>query len=184
MAQKVSPHAVKYFGSPWSAPAWMKTTKQLNRRGTLIGQAGGKYYQSFAKYIVKFIQEYHKNNVSLWGLTVTNELQNPNYVFNGMEFTSTSQRDYVKLDLGPELGKAGFGDVKVMIFDDNLPHIEEYASTCLTDKEAAKYTAGIAFHWYHNKGANRSVLDRLAKHFPNQFLLATEACDSNIILLF
>ena len=33
------------------------------------------------------------------------------------------------------------------IFDDNIPKIEEFATTILKDPEAAKFTAGIAFHW-------------------------------------
>ena len=54
----------------------------------------------------------------MWGLTVENEPQfgyNVNYSFNCLGFNSTLERDYVKLDLGPELKAAGFGDVKVMV---------------------------------------------------------------------
>lgn len=71
----------------------MKTNGQINHGGFLKGEAGGKYcqfiaikhsfyyffvilgkyYQAYAKYIVKFIQEYAKNNVSIWGLTPANE---------------------------------------------------------------------------------------------------------------
>jgi len=53
MAQKVSPHKVSYFGSPWSSPAWMKTNNKINNGGYLIGKPGEKYYKTFAHYFVK-----------------------------------------------------------------------------------------------------------------------------------
>ncbi len=53
MAQKLSPHKVKYFGSPWSSPAWMKNNKMINHGGFLIGQAGDKYHKTWANYFVK-----------------------------------------------------------------------------------------------------------------------------------
>jgi len=54
-AVKVSPHKVKFFGSPWAAPAWMKTNNNLIHGGYLIGEPGGKYYKSFALYFVKYV---------------------------------------------------------------------------------------------------------------------------------
>lgn len=35
---------------------------------------------------------------------------------------------------------------------------------------------GIGFHWYLNFIANWTDLDELNKKYPDQFLLATEAC--------
>ncbi|CAG2181361.1 unnamed protein product [Oppiella nova] len=52
-ALKVSPHKIKFFGSPWAAPAWMKNNSELVHGGYLIGQPGEKYYKTFAKYFVK-----------------------------------------------------------------------------------------------------------------------------------
>jgi len=50
---KASPHKVRYFGSPWSAPAWLKDNHKINNGGYLIGKPGGKQYKIFANYIVK-----------------------------------------------------------------------------------------------------------------------------------
>ena len=54
-AIKVSPHKIKFFGSPWSSPAWMKNNSQLIHGGYLIGQPGGQYYKAFALYFVKYV---------------------------------------------------------------------------------------------------------------------------------
>jgi len=44
---------MKLFGSPWSAPAWMKTNGALYGGGSLIGEAGDKYHQSWALYFAR-----------------------------------------------------------------------------------------------------------------------------------
>jgi O-glycosyl hydrolase len=54
MAQKLSPHQIKLFGSPWSPPAWMKTNHKFQAGGQLRGEVGGEYYQIFADYFVKY----------------------------------------------------------------------------------------------------------------------------------
>ncbi|EEC06718.1 glucosylceramidase, putative [Ixodes scapularis] len=41
------------FGSPWSGPAWMKTSGRLHGAGQLKGRPGGPYYEAWAKYIVR-----------------------------------------------------------------------------------------------------------------------------------
>lgn len=73
MAQEISKHALKWFGSAWSSPGWMKTNGQLNHGGFLKGVPGGSYYKAYARYLVRFIREYTKKQVPFWGLTVVNE---------------------------------------------------------------------------------------------------------------
>jgi len=182
MAQEVSPHKLKYFGSPWSSPAWMKTNHEINHGGTLIGQPGGKYYKIFAKYFVRFLQEYEKHKVNVWGITIENEPGagfDPNWKWNALGLNQTLERDFIKMDLGPELQAAGFtkDKLKVMIFDDQLPYIRNWVNTVLQDADARKYISGVAYHWYENNKANWNDLDWLNQQYPEQFLLATEACE-------
>ena len=73
MAKEVSRHPVNFFGSAWSAPAWMKTNGELNNGGFLKDHPGGKYYKAYAHYLVRFLQEYKKNGLPMWGLTTLNE---------------------------------------------------------------------------------------------------------------
>ena len=53
MAKDFSPHKIKFFGSPWSAPAWLKTNNKLIEGGFIKGKPGEKYYQTLADYLVK-----------------------------------------------------------------------------------------------------------------------------------
>ena len=61
-----------------------------------------------------------------------------------------------------------------MIYDDNTPHLLNWADVILADKDAAKYVSGISFHWYFK--ASDAVLDTLYKKHPEYFRLNTEAC--------
>ena len=72
-AIKMSKRNIRFFGSPWAAPAWMKTNQKMQGPGELKGVAGDKYHKAWALYFVKFIKAYEKNGVKIWGLTVENE---------------------------------------------------------------------------------------------------------------
>ncbi len=54
LAKTKGTHKVKYFGSPWAAPAWMKTNGRINGGAPLKGQPGGEYFKIFANYFVKY----------------------------------------------------------------------------------------------------------------------------------
>ena len=45
---------MKFFGSPWVAPNWMKTAKDSKYPNQLKGETGGEYYDIWAKYLVKY----------------------------------------------------------------------------------------------------------------------------------
>jgi len=156
----------------------MKTNSELHHGGYLKGEPGTKYYKLYAEYLAKFIEAYQKQNVTMWGLTVVNEptVGESSYMWNVLQLNSTQQRDFIKLDLGPQLVKLTTKP-KLMIFDDSVPPMEEYVTTVLSDPDAAKYVDGIAYHWYMNLFASpTAALDKVATKYPDKFLLSTEAC--------
>ena len=78
-----------------------------------------------------------------------------------MGFTGSTERDFVKSDLGPALEKAGYGDIKLMIFDDNRITLPGFTETVLSDKDAMKYVSGVAVHWYEDSFLPASFLTHL-----------------------
>ena len=52
-AKTVSSLDIKFFASPWSAPAWMKSNNKINETGKLKGTPGGIYFKTWANYFVK-----------------------------------------------------------------------------------------------------------------------------------
>ena len=132
----------------------------------------------------RFIEAYKTHDIQLWGATVENEPvegQNAKYTFNCLNLTPSTERDFVKLNLGPTLKKAGYDrdHFKLMIFDENANHMKDWMQTILTDKEAAKYVSGIAYHWYGNhpmSGFPDGLLTEIHKNYSDYFLLNSEAC--------
>jgi glucosylceramidase len=126
----------------------------------------------------RFLDAYKSHDINLWGVTVENEpTQAPKGKnFNCLNLTAPMERDFVKLNLGPTLAKAGYGKDKfnVMVFDDNLNVYGDYVTTVLKDREAAKYVSGIAFHWY--VGYPDGFPTEIQKNYTDMFLLSTEAC--------
>ena len=69
----------------------------------------------------RFLDEYKSNGVNFWGLTAQNEPTDgtfPGFTFNCMGWNASSQREWIVQNLGPSLERSGYGDVKLMIFDD------------------------------------------------------------------
>ena len=69
----------------------------------------------------RFVEEYGKHGVPIWGLTTQNEPSDGNiyrFPFQAMGWTPEMQRDFVKLDLGPALHSNGLQHVQLMIMDD------------------------------------------------------------------
>ncbi|XP_054158452.1 putative glucosylceramidase 4 [Oppia nitens] len=178
-AKELATHEIRLFGSPWSAPKWMKTNNDIAHGGTIKGDVGTEYWQIYAKYLVKYLDEYkNKHNITHWGLTVLNE---PVITirYNSMHINSTQMRDFMAKTLGPELERSGWATgvdrgFRVMTWDWNLDSIDDYTSTVYADTGAAKYIAGTAFHWYETK--TYEPLDRHYSKRSDKFLLSTEAC--------
>jgi len=56
------------MASPWSAPAWMKTS------GSLIGGTlKPEYYDAFARYLLRYVDAYAQAGVPIFALTLQNE---------------------------------------------------------------------------------------------------------------
>ncbi len=168
-AIKESGNNLLLYASPWSPPAWMKSNNNMLQGGKLLPE----YYQSWADYYVKFIQEYKKQGIDIWGLTVQNE---PAAVqtWESCIYTGEEERDFVKNFMGPSLEKAGMSNVKVIVWDHNRGLMYQRAKMVLEDPEAAKYVWGTGFHWY--TGDHFDNVRLVAEAFPDKKLLFTEGC--------
>ena len=92
IANSLRKEPVKLFASPWTAPAWMKSNNDVIGQGYLLPE----YYDAWARYFVKFLDEYKKQGLEFWGLTAQNEPWDgtvPNFTFNAMGWNSTTQRE-------------------------------------------------------------------------------------------
>ena len=154
---------VKILGSPWSAPAWMKTNKN-----SVGGSLKPEYYGVYASYFVKYLQAMQANGITLDAITVQNE---PEYGGNNpsMVMSATEQADFVKNYLGPAF-KAANITTKIIIFDHNCDH-PGYPITVLNDPDARKYIDGSAFHLY---GGDISAMSQVHNAYPDKNVYFTE----------
>jgi glucosylceramidase len=167
-AEKYAKQKIEILGSPWTPPFWMKDNNKPIRGGKLLK----KYYQTWANYYVKFIEEYEKKNVKISWLSIQNE---PAAVqrWDSCIYEAEDEKEFIKV-LGPTLEKNGLADKKILIWDHNRDIMVERAQTVYQDQEAYKYAWGTAFHWYENEQF-QNVL-KLHELYPEKHLMFTEGC--------
>ncbi|NOU15394.1 MAG: glycoside hydrolase family 30 protein [Methylococcaceae bacterium] len=168
-AIKLSGGQLKLFASPWSPPAWMKTNGMMNNGGKLKSE----YRQAWADYYVRYIQEYEREGIAIWGLTVQNEPE-ATQSWDSCLYSAEEERDFVKSFLGPSLHAAGLSDTKVVIWDHNRDQLFERAKIVLDDPDAAHFVWGTGFHWYCGEHFDNVQLTHDA--YPDKHLIFTEGC--------
>ncbi len=154
---------IKILGSPWSAPAWMKTNNS-----SIGGTLNTTYYGVYARYFVKYLQAMKANGITLDAVTVQNE---PEYGGNNpsMVLSADQEAEFVKNYLGPAFKAANIA-TKIIIFDHNCDH-PNYPITVLSDSAARQYIDGSAFHLY---GGDISALTTVHDAFPDKNVYFTE----------
>jgi glucosylceramidase len=168
-AEKHAGRKIEILASPWSPPAFMKDNNSMIHGGKLLPE----YMQSWANYYVKFIEEYRKRDIKIWGITVQNE---PAAVqrWDSCIYSGEEERDFVKNYLGPTMKNSDAKDVNILIWDHNRDIMVERAEAVLSDPEAAKYVWGTGFHWYVNEDFEN--VGTVHDMFPDKGLLFTEGC--------
>ncbi len=154
---------IKILGSPWSAPAWMKTNDDV-KGGSLKTQ----YYGAYAQYLVKYIEGMKAEGVTITAITVENEPLNPKNT-PSMVFLAADEDAFIGKYLGPAFQKAGI-TTEIQVYDHN-PDVTSYPLSILSDPAASKYVSGTAFHLY---GGDSSALSAVHDQYPNKNLYLTE----------
>jgi glucosylceramidase len=154
---------IKILGSPWSAPAWMKTNNDVKG-----GELKPEYYGAFAKYFVKYIEAMRAEGIVIDAITIENEPLNPKNT-PSMAMFAQQQDTFVAKDLGPAFEKAGIR-TKILLYDHN-PDVLSYALSILGDPAASKYVDGTAYHLY---GGDASLLGQVHDAYPKKNLYLTE----------
>lgn len=154
---------IKILGSPWSAPAWMKTNDS-----TKGGHLKTGCYTVYANYLVKYIKAMKANGIAIHALTLQNEPLNPKNN-PSMVMEAEEQAAFIKNAVGPAFKKAGIA-TQIWLYDHNCDR-PDYPITVLNDADAAKYADGSAFHLY---GGSIDALTKVHDAYPNKNLYFTE----------
>ncbi|MGQ4490830.1 RICIN domain-containing protein [Streptomyces sp. 372A] len=137
-ATSVNP-AIRFMGTPWSPPAWMKTNNALNG-----GSLKPDSYQAYADYLVRAIRAYGQQGITLTDLTVQNE---PEFAasYPSMTMTASQQADFFKV-LDRTLTAANL-PTNLLAFDHNWDH-PNYPLEVFAGTPGMSRVIGAAFHCY------------------------------------
>jgi glucosylceramidase len=166
-AQQVAREPLRLLASPWSPPAWMKTNGQMNFGGKLRPE----YRQAWADYVCRYIREYEREGIRIWGITVQNEPA-ATQAWDSCIYTAEEERDFVRDYLGPTLARGGLADIRILIWDHNRDLMFDRAKVVLDDPTAAQYVWGTGFHWY--EGEKFDNVQWVHDAYPDKHLLFTE----------
>ena len=154
---------IRILGSPWSAPAWMKTNDALKG-----GNLRREYYKTYAQYLVTYLHTMDRLGIHLDAITLQNEPLNPNNT-PSMVLEASDAAVFIKEALGPAFRNAGI-TTKIQVYDHNCDR-PDYPLTILNDPEARQYVDGSAFHLY---GGEMGALSQVHEAYPDKNLYFTE----------
>ena len=156
------------LATPWSAPLWMK-----DKDSFIGGRLQTQYYDVYAKYFVKYIQQMKAEGIVIDAITPQNEPlhggNNPS-----MEMSALEQTNFIKNNLGPAF-KAANLTTKIIAYDHNCDK-PEYPKTILGDPAANPFVDGSAFHLY---AGDISALSNVYNAYPDKNIYFTEQWTSS-----
>jgi glucosylceramidase len=176
---------LRIIATPWSPPAWMKTS------GSLIGGrliADPRVYRAYARYLLRFLEAYRAAGVTVNAITVQNEPQNRSPSgYPGTDMPSWQEAAVIE-DLGPMIAAAHLG-TQVYAYDHNwTEHPNDVASTPPDETAdindypqqvlatpAARWISGVAFHCY---SGDPSAMTAFHDAYPKLAIIMDECSGS------
>ena len=152
------------LATPWSAPAWMKTSGSLHG-GSLLPEHTGTY----ARYLARAVAEHRAAGVPVRALTLANEPQHDTPAYPSMALTA-AQSVSVAERLPAALQEQGVQDLTVLGYDHNWDDTD-YPSALLRDPVGSQVFGGVAFHCYGGQPEAQQVV---ADAFPAHEVWMTE----------
>lgn len=163
-AFKANPN-IKLFATPWSPPAWMKTTGTMNG-GNLLTQ----YDSTLAQYFVKFIQAYKAEGLPVYAVMPQNEPDTTTTAYPSERFAVSDEANFVSNYLYPALQSSGLGGVKIIGYEHNWT--DTYYPETLLSSSAGPDLAGTSYHCYENGDVSAQKI--VSNMYPNKGIWFTE----------
>jgi glucosylceramidase len=144
---------VEIIGSPWSAPAWMKSPANIH-----WGVLQTQFEDAYARYLVRFVEAYRDEGVLADWLTVQNEPAAFSQTSITMNMWPDQQARLLRDHLGPALANAGLA-TRVLTWDHNWcdalfpgdckgPAPPSFPFDVMADTGRIPVIAGTALHCY------------------------------------
>lgn len=133
---------VRLWASPWSPPAWMKTTGDMNG-GRLTNSP--EVLEAYALYFARFVEEYAKEGLEIEHVQPQNE---PGYEtrYPSCLWTAELLRDFVRDYLGPTLAARDLS-TEIWLGTVSAPEDTQHLDAMMADSNAARFIKGFGLQW-------------------------------------
>lgn len=160
---------IEYIATPWSPPTFMKTNNDMNHGGKLKEE----FADMWADMIVRYIQEYEKEGIRVARISTQNEPA-ATQTWDSCCYSAVEEGVFIRDHLKPALVKAGYGDIKIGIWDHNKELLVERVGETLGVEGVAECVDSIFFHWY--SGDHFEQVSEMSRRYPDKELVFTEGC--------
>jgi len=152
--------AIKFMGTPWSPPAWMKTSNALG-----WGKLSTDYYALYATYLRRVFDDFKAAGITFSAMTIQNEPQFEPGSYPGTKYEWYEELNFVRDHLAPRMSGTG---LNLVTFDHNWD-MDWYPKSVMN--EGAGLYEGSAWHCY---GGDVSAMSGMHDAYPTKSIYLTE----------
>ena len=142
------------WGSPWSAPGWMKSNGSLTGGGRLLA----RYEPIYARYLADYVRAYAAEGVRIAAISVQNEPSSA-APYPSMQMSAAQMGRFVGAYLGPLFARLHL-HTAIRINEEPSRARWSYTLDVLAAPDARAYIAGSNVHGYHGVPEDLAALHR------------------------
>ena len=159
--------SLKVWGSPWTAPTWMKDSKTFNN-GSILSDA--QTFTAYALYFAKAVEAYQQAGLHYSAIMPANEpTWNVSMGYPVTGWTAAELRDFIKTYLGPRFKS---DDVNAEIYLGTLLNDEDDASD--THVTADVFSDSTAYSYCTGSGYQYQIDSQIRTKYPDKRFFETE----------
>lgn len=136
------------------------------------GEYNRDYLEEYAKYLVKYIEAYEAEGISISAITVQNEPLQSDESYPTAYLSAELEAELIGKYLGPMLVDRNI-TTDIWCFDHNW-NTPGYPSAIFNDPLASLYVSGSAFHGY---GGSPSAMTQLKESYPDKDMYFAEGSE-------
>lgn len=149
---------LELFASPWSPPGWMKVGGSM-----CGGYMREKYIECYARYILKFLNEYEKEGINIFAVTTQNEPETDQFGrYPTCKWHPETEAKYI-LELRKKLDE-NKKDTQIWMHDHNFDAWYKILWCLKEYPELMQACGNVAFHYYDSC---IEMTDKIKEEYPD-----------------
>ncbi|KAI5991261.1 glycoside hydrolase family 30 protein [Pisolithus albus] len=153
---------------PWSPPGWLKESGTMDG-----GSLNTAYIPVMANYLLKSLQGFQSEGISVYAIGIQNEPENSNPTYPTCSMPVSTEAD-IGIALRTYMNGNGFGNTKIIGYEHNWADAANYPVQLM--QQAASSFDGVSFHCYAGTVSDQA---EFTSRYPNKEVYFTE-CSGTI----